>query len=293
MGTWKRILHKLLSPGMGIVLLGIPVSAALLIYTFGFAQEEGPLTYLAYIVSFYTLVVVCAWIPQLVRGVSARLHRNRHVHRYLTDLPFRIQVSLYSSLGINLLYAVMKLFFGAYYRSVWLGTFGVYYTLLTIMRFLLLRHLSRNDLGAVPVSEWKRYRLCGVILIPMTVALSGVVVLMYEKNEGFQYPGYLIYVVALYAFYATIAAAVRLVKYRKYQSPVIMAAKVISLASALVSILSLETAMLSQFGGSDDMAFRQLMIAATGAGVCAIILGIAVYMMIHAAKQLNQLPPGH
>ena len=72
-----------------------------------------------------------------------------------------------------------------------------------------------------------------------------------------------------------------------------MAAKVISLASALVSILSLETAMLSQFGGSDDMAFRQLMIAATGAGVCAIILGIAVYMMIHAAKQLNQLPPGH
>ena len=35
--------------------------------------------------------------------------------------------------------------------------------------------------------------------------------------------------------------------YRKYHSPVISAARKVSLAAALVSMLSLETAMLSQF----------------------------------------------
>ena len=290
MRKWKRILHKLLFPGTAVTLLGIPLSAALLFYAFGVAREPDPLVYVSYMVSFYTLVIVCAQIPKLVKGVSASLHKNPYAHRYLTDLPFRTYLSLYLSLGINLLYAVMKLFFGVCYRSVWFGTFGIYYTLLTLMRFLLLRHLNRNTFGMALVPEWKRYRLCGTILIPMTLALSGVVVLAFEKGEGFQYPGYLIYVVAMYAFYATITAVIHLVRYRKYQSPVMMAAKVVSLASALVSLLSLETAMLSQFGSRDDLAFRSVMIASTGAGVCVIILGMAVYMMIHATGQLQKLP---
>lgn len=289
MEKWKQIWNKLLFPGIGVLLLGILVSAVLLICAFAFAREDNPLVYVAYVVSFYTLVVVCARVPKLIRAVSALLHKNQYTHRYLTDLPFRIQVSLYLSLWLNLLYAVMKLFLGFYYHSAWFGTFGVYYTFLTIMRFLLLRHMNRNAFGQELISEWKRYRLCGMILIPMTIALSGVVVLVIEKNEGFQYPGYLIYAVALYAFYATISAAVHLVRYRKYQSPVMTASKVISLASALVSILALETAMLSQFGSSDDETFRLVMLAATGAGVCAIIFGSAIFMIVHADKQLKQL----
>lgn len=291
MEKWKRILHKLLFPGAVMILLSVPVSAALLIYTFAFAHENEPVAYASYVISAYATVIVCVRIPRIVRGGSALIHQNRYVHRYLTDIPFRTHVSLYLSLGINLLYAVLKLFFGAYYRSVWFGTFGVYYTLLTIMRFLLLRHVKRNAFGKELASELKRYRLCGAILIPMTVALSGVVVLMIEKNEGFQYAGYLIYVMAMYAFYATIAAIVNLIKYRKYQSPVMSAAKAVSLAAALVSILSLETAMLSQFGRDNDPAFRQIMTAGTGAGVCALILGMAVFMIVHATKRLEKLKP--
>ena len=226
------------------------------------------------------------------RGISALLHRSRYLHRYLTDLPFRTRVSLYLSLGINLLYAVLKLFLGVRFRSVWFGTLGVYYALLTAMRFLLLCHTRRSAFGAQLIPEWKRYRLCGAILIPMTVALAGVVILMLENRESFQYPGYLIYVAAMYAFYASISAAVRLVRYRQYQSPVMTAAKAISLVSALVSMLSLEAAMLTQFGGRDDEAFRQIMLAATGAGVCSIILVMAAYMLIHGARQLGKLPAG-
>lgn len=287
MEKWKQILNKLLFPGIFVIILCVPIAAILLIYVFAFSHENEPVAYISYAFSAYVTIIVCVRIPGIVKAGSAFIHRNKYMHRYLTDIPFRTHVSLYLSLGINLLYAIMKLFFGAYYRSVWFGTFGVYYTLLTIMRFLLLRHANRNSFGKELVSELKRYRLCGMILIPMNIALCGVVILMIKKNEGFEYAGYLIYVVAMYAFYATITAVINLIKYRKYQSPVMSAAKAINLASALVSILSLETAMLSQFGDSDDLLFRQIMTGATGGGVCAVILGMAVFMIISATKQLK------
>ena len=56
MERWKQVLNKLLFPGKIVTLLSIPISAVLLIYAFGFAQEENPIVYLAYVISAYTLV---------------------------------------------------------------------------------------------------------------------------------------------------------------------------------------------------------------------------------------------
>lgn len=139
------------------------------------------------------------------------------------------------------------------------------------------------------MQEHKRCRLCGIFLLPMNAALSGVVVLMVREDPGFEYPGYLIYVVAMYAFYTTtISALVNMVRFRKYQSPVLTAAKAVSIAAVLVSLLSLETAMLSQFG-REDMVFRRLMTGATGTGVCCIVLAMAIYMTAAATVRLNKM----
>ena len=121
----------------------------------------------------------------------------------------------------------------------------------------------------------------------MNVALAGIVILVVYQNSGFEYPGMLIYVMALYAFYATIMAVRNVVKFRKYGSPVMSAAKVINLTAALVSMLSLETAMLTQFGAADDPMFRQIMTASTGAGISIIVLGMAVFMIVRSTKQLK------
>lgn len=112
-------------------------------------------------------------------------------------------------------------------------------------------------------SEWRRYRLCGVILLLMNVALAGMVILAVNENSGFEYPGMLIYVMAMYAFYAVITAVRNVVKFRKYGSPVLSAAKVICLTAAMVSMLSLETAMLTRFGAAEDAEFRQIMAGST------------------------------
>lgn len=284
----RKALNKLLYPGALVTLPGMLVSVLLLVWVFRYGREDTPAAYTAYVFSAYITVALCLQLPKMVKKTKALLHRSSLIHRYLKDLPFRMHVSLYLSLGINLLYAVLKSFLGLYYSSAWFISFGVYYALLALMRFLLLRHARRNAFGAELVQEHKRCRLCGIFLLLMNAALSGVVVLMVREDQGFEYPGYLIYVVAMYAFYATISALVNMVRFRKYQSPVLTAAKAVSFAAALVSLLSLETAMLSQFG-REDMVFRRLMTGATGAGVCCIVLAMAIYMTAAATVRLNKM----
>ena len=94
---------------------------------------------------------------------------------------------------------------------------------------------------------------------------------------------------AAYTFTAFTMAIINMVKYRKYHSPILSAVKQISFASALVSMLSLETAMLAAFGDTTDSGFSRIMTASTGACVCSIILIMAICMIAHSTKQIKAL----
>ncbi len=203
----------------------------------------------------------------------------------MTDVRFRTGVSLGQGLFINLFYIAIKLFSGIYYRSTWFIALAAYYALLAVLRFMLVRHVSVRD----ETLELRRYRLCGFALLLMNQALAVLVIFMVYQNKGFNYPGLLIYAMAFYAFYAVITAIINVVKTRRHNSPILSAAKAINLVAAMVSILSLETAMLAQFGGDNDPMFRKVMIGATGGGVCTIIVGMAVYMIWRSSKNLKTI----
>ena len=289
MKKWKKILCKLLYPKTALVVVSVPVSAALLAYTFLAAGEKSPIAYVAYVVSAYSLTVVCVNIVPVVKKAKQWLFRNSYISRFFEDIPFRLRIILYLSMGINLLYAGVNAFSGIYYRSPWFGSLAAYYIFLSVMRFLLVRYTHKQGFGENKAAEWRRYRICGVILTMMNVALAGVVILVIHQNRGFEYAGSLIYVMALYAFYITITGVMNVVRYRKYNSPVMSAARVVSLVAALVSMLSLETAMLTQFDSGDNPPlFRQAMVGFTGGGVCAIVVVMGIYMIVRSTKQLRK-----
>lgn len=128
----------------------------------------------------------------------------------------------------------------------------------------------------------------GCILLFLNQALAVIVTLVVVQNKGFEYGGYLIYVMAIYAFYTTILSIINVVKYRRYNSPVLSAVKAVNLTAALVSMLSLETAMLSQFGSADGPIFRRAMTAVTGFCVCVFVLGMAIFMIVRSSKKLKE-----
>lgn len=76
---------------------------------------------------------------------------------------------------------------------------------------------------------------------------------------------------------------------RKYNSPVVTMTKVISLSASLVSMLSLETAMFSQFGQEMAPQYQQLMIMLTGAGVSIAVVTMSVYMMVKSIKEIRKI----
>ncbi len=286
----KKILKTVFYPGAMIVMLSVLASSLLLTVTFLVVGEENPIAYLSYVVSAYSLTIVCLSLIPAVRKGRQWIGKNAYANRYLADLSFRLHLSLHLSLGINLFYAGVNGFSGIYYHSVWFGTLAAYYLFLSVMRYLLVRYARKNGFGKNRAAEWKRYRLCGAILMMMNLALAGVVILVIRQNRGFQYAGSLIYAMALYTFYTTIMAVVNAVRYRKDDSPVMAAARVINLVTALVSMLSLETAMLTQFDtGDTSPAFRRIMTGSTGGVVCAFVVGMGMYMMIRGTKELRKL----
>lgn len=293
----KKVMKKIFFlPPVPTLLIAIP-AYGLVIYVLTAGSVEPTVAYTAYVLSAYAFIITVTgvigmiyWIrtgielpPFLKKMLSIPLLR-----RYVKEEVFRAEAALYFGFLINLLYVGIKLFSGAYYKSVWFGTLAVYYTLLAVMRFSLLHHMRKQEkTESGKAASWRRYRLCGMILLFMNWALLGIIVLVLRQNRGFEYPGVLIYAMALYTFYAAIMAVRNVIKFRKYGSPVLSAAKVINLTAALVSMLSLETAMLTQFGTVDDAGFRQIMMAATGFGVSAVVLGMAVYMIVHATKTIK------
>lgn len=289
------ILKKIFKlPPIPTILISVP-SYALVIFVLANNVENMAISYAAYTLSAYAMIITITGMAGIVRLIRHGIENHPFVkkalsipllEKYFKEVEFRTETSLYQGLFINLLYIALKLGSGIYYRSIWFGSLAVYYLLLAIMRFSLLHHVrNRKDDG---VSEWKRYRFCGIILLFMNQALAAIVVIVIRQNKGFEYAGFLIYAMALYAFYAVITSVINVVKFRKYGNPVMSAAKVINLTAALVSMLSLETAMLAQFG-EDDVMFRQIIISATGAGVCVIVLGMAVFMIAKSTKVLKNI----
>ncbi len=254
--------------------------------------ENGPLAYAAYLASSYALAISLTSLPRMARCLGGWVRHRKAVQwllarplaqRLLGDEALRTKLLLRQGLAVNLLYAALKLGAGVCYRSVWFASLGGYYLLLAAMRFLLLRGQNGDDAAA----EWRRCHVCGWCLLAMNLALAGMVFFVVHRNESYRYPGLLIYAMAAYSFYAVITAAIGVFHARADKSPVRAAARVVSLVAAMVSIFSLETALLARFGADEGPRFRQMMTSATGAGLCVMVLGLAVWMIARAAKALR------
>lgn len=285
----KKILNKLLFPHIAVVIALVPIAAAMLIYAFAVPSANQIVAYASYFVSAYALTVLCVRAPELWRKLQAFQKENKYIVRYNSDAQLRIRISLYGSVAMNTLYALMQLITGFYHHSVWFYALAGYYSILALMRFLLLKDRRKQSSEKDLFMEYLHYRFCGIMLLLMNLTLSVIVFYIVWQNRGFEHHYIQTIAMAAYTFATMTMAIVNVIKYRKYESPVMSAATVLSLAAALVSMLSLETAMLTAFGAENGPQFRQTMTAATGSAVCLLVLIMAVYMIVKGTKEINRI----
>jgi len=84
-----------------------------------------------------------------------------------------------------------------------------------------------------------------------------------RTNSGFSYPGYIIYLSAFYT-------------------------KVLNFIAAMMSILGLQTAMISRFSENGE-AYRKIMNTITGGFVYGIVIVIAITMLLHSKKSQKKV----
>lgn len=81
----------------------------------------------------------------------------------------------------------------------------------------------------------------------------------------------------------------RLLRSLFFPHPAVVAVCV-PVAAALVSMLSLEAAMLAAFSTEEQAAFSARMIAGSGFGVCAMVAGLGTAMWVQANRALRRSP---
>lgn len=288
MGRAKQLLQRLLHPPVW-ALVSIPlVSFAALIAVFVRQSTKNTLTYIVYGMSAYSLVLWTAAAPGVTRRVKSAIMNGRllrkaaaspMVGRYFGNLAFRGSVSLYQGLAANAFYCIFRAAAGIRYASVWFLSMAAYYLTLGALRTYLIAAYRRRS----PTREVRCYRTVAWLLFLLNIPMGGMIVLMVRTNSGFVYPGYVIYVSALYTFYTITTSIINLVKFRRLGSPLLSAAKVLNFVSAMMSVLGLQTAMISRFSVRGE-EYRRMMNAITGGVVYGIVLLIAVFMLLRARK---------
>lgn len=271
-----------------IVVLLIPVSAVLLIFTHTVPGAKRSTALTAYILTVFTLLAVCRKLPGWIAYWKRIRYENPYVLLFVSDTALRVKLSLGFSVTTNTAYALFQLCMGMYHASIWFYSFAVYYGLLVLMRLFLLREVNAGTPGQNLCREWERFRFCGVILLIMNLSLGTIAAFIVLQNRGFSHHPVTTVVMAVYTFCSLIYSVYGLFKFKKYRSPVYTATKIVRLAAALVSVLTLETALLSAFGGSDEHA-RRLITGTTGSVVISIILIIAVTMIIFSTKEIRKI----
>ena len=288
--NWKKLGKALLFPHIAIMIILLPVSTVFLVGSMVFIGTETVIAYISYALATYTLTVWCFRIPKLIKLFKNFKNENKYARLWQEDTRLRVNVSLYGSLAWNALYGIFQLWLGFYHSTFWFYSLGAYYICLAVMRFFLAHYTTKYTPGEKMRSELIRYRACGIIFLVMNLALALIIFFMVYWNRTFEHHMITTIAMAAYTFTAFTLAIINVIKFRKYNSPVFSASKAISLAAALVSMLTLESTMLTTFSDGTMTNFdKKMMLGMTGGVISLLIVAMAIYMIVNGTKRLKNL----
>ena len=285
---WKKIGLNLLYPHLAVIICLLPISVAFLVFSLVYLGTESIIAIVSYLLAFYVLLVICFRVPNMIKFFKTVKNENKYMKKWFSDVHLRMNVSLYASLIWNVSFAIFQLGLGFYHQSFWFYSMFAYYVMLGVMRFFLVKHTRKFKANEQKEIELKKYIISGWLLLFMNLALAVIVFFIVYWNKTFNHHMITTIALAAYTFVTFTFAIINLVKYKKYKSPIYSAAKSISLIAGSVSMLTLETTMLTTFGTTEGPLFNQLMLSLTGAAVIVFAITMAIIMIVKGHKELKQ-----
>lgn len=277
---WKKIGLKFIYPPLAVIICLLPISVACLIYSLVYLNSTSIIAIVSYVISFYVLVTVCLRVPKMVQAFKNIKEKNRYVKQFFEDVRFRMNISLYSALIFNLAFAIFQLGIGFKHQSYWFYSLSFYYVLLGCIRFILVKHTVKYKPNEKKELEKIKYVLCGWLLLVMNLALGVIIFFMVYHNRTFYHHMITTIAMAAFTFTTFIFAIINLIRFKKYKSPAYSAVRNVNLIAGCVSMLILESTMLTTFGDASSPMFRQIILSLSGLAVVVVAITISISMLI-------------
>ncbi len=260
-----------------------------------FIGYTGWLSYLAYAVAAcllgYSVYIAVRFAPKIKVGVKGRLKKRAFTKKLTENYAFRALVFAACSLCINLGFVAFNTVFALLTGNAWYASLAGYYFLLSGLRGGLLWRNKRAKKRAQKEREyrlqaWKNYRLCGVALFLLDLVMTAAVILMVLEQKPTKYTEITAIVFAAFSFYKITLAIYNAVRAKKSDDAQIRALRSIGLVDAAISLLSLQTTLVATF--SQEGESMLLLNALVGAGVCLLCIGVGVYSIVKANKEIQK-----
>ncbi len=274
LGAWA-VTTAMIATALTLVFIGYTGWVSYLVY----AMAATTLTYTAY--TFVRLA------PTLKMWVSDRLKKWKFTRAFAENYTFRSLVLAAASFIVNVGFVLFNTAFAFLTNDAWYGALAGYYFLLGTLRagvfYFDNKTKGRADYARVRI---KNYRLCGIALFLLEIAMSVAVALMVLLQKPTKYSEISAIVFAAYSVYKITFAIWNIFKARRAKNWQIQAFRNLGLADAAISLLSLQTTLISTF--SQEEGSMLLLNGLTGAFVCLFTLGMGVLMIVQANKKLKE-----
>ena len=173
------------------------------------------------------------------------------------------------SLFSNILYSGYHFILGIALGSWWLFVLGVYYAILSIVRFAVL-HFFVQGRTVLAFTGW--------MLMLLAVPLSFTVALAVLRDRGHRFHMILMIAMAACAFTKMTLAVLKWIKARRGKTDQTVALRNIALADAFASIFALQRSMLVSFEGMGAVEI-QMMNASLGVSVCVLVFLLGIRLV--------------
>ena len=295
---WKKILNP---PTWAKVLtfLVTIISAILSLVIVALGFENSALAIVAYIlfgiagVSLaYSTYLIIPLFPKMKASITAWMENHEFTYLLLRNFGFRTVIFAIGSFAMSLLFSAFNAYMGIVNRSIWYGALAAFYIALAFIRGGVLTYHGKKigkqqNMQNDEYVKAKVYRNSGIITLILNIALSAAIAQMIFSDAHFTYIGWTIFAYAAYAFYKITMSIISFIRAHKQTDLTVRAIRNINLVDALVSILALQTALLTMF--SEEGVNISLMNTLTGIAVSVISISIGIYMIVSANKKMKEL----
>jgi len=192
---------------------------------------------------------------------------------------------------ITFIFAGFKIILGFVYDSSWFFAMAGYNVILSIMRFILVRQSEKKGLSEYEARkrDLQSYRVCGWLVMVLNIAVSVIMFMVIVQKQEIRYNMIVTIGLAAFTFYCFTMAIINMVKYRDRKNPIYAAVKRIDMVKAIVSIFTLQVAMLTAFNGQGESLDPNFMNTLTGVAVTIAINTIGALMIAGVRGDFREL----